>query len=63
MAIQYPQVVRSVVLAGTMPASGAPELMWSPDWLKRASAPVPTIEKALALLYAASEASRQAWRR
>ena len=60
LAIKYPQVVRRVILAGTMPAGGAPELVWSPDWLQRASAPVPTVENALALLYADSDASRLA---
>jgi len=41
LAIKYPHVVRKVVLAGTMPAGGAPELVWSADWLKRASRPDP----------------------
>jgi pimeloyl-ACP methyl ester carboxylesterase len=59
LAIKYPQLVRKLVLAGTMPAGGAPELVWSRDWLERASAPVPTPENALALLYANSEASRK----
>ena len=58
LAIKYPHVVRKVVLAGTMPAGGAPELEWSADWLKRASTPVPTAENALALLYGASDTSR-----
>jgi pimeloyl-ACP methyl ester carboxylesterase len=60
LALKYPHVVRKLVLAGTMPAGGAPELVWSSDWLKRASVPVPTAENALALLYAESEASRRA---
>jgi pimeloyl-ACP methyl ester carboxylesterase len=60
LALKYPRVARKVVLAGTMPAGGAPELVWSQDWLKRASAPVPTAANALALLYADSEASRAA---
>ena len=58
LAIKYPKAVRKVVLAGTMPAGGAPELVWSVDWLKRASAPVPTAENALALLYGDSDTSR-----
>jgi len=60
MAIKHPRVVRNLVLAGTMPPGGSPELVWSRDWLKRASAPVPTAENALALLYANSDASRAA---
>jgi pimeloyl-ACP methyl ester carboxylesterase len=60
LAIKYPAVVRTLVLAGTMPPGGAPELTWSRAWLERASAAVPTAENALALLYAASDASRQA---
>ncbi len=60
LALKYPHLVRKLILAGTMPAGGAPELEWSRDWLKRASAPVPTAENALALLYAASESSRKA---
>jgi pimeloyl-ACP methyl ester carboxylesterase len=60
LTLKYPHVVRKLVLAGTMPAGGAPELVWSTDWLKRASAPVPTAENALALLYADSEAGRRA---
>lgn len=62
LALKHPEVVRKVVLAGTMPPGEAPELVWSPDWLTRASAPVPTAENAIALLYADSEASRQAGR-
>jgi len=62
LAIKYPSVVRRLILAGTMPAGGPPELVWSPDWLERASAPVPTAENALALLYADSDSSRQAGR-
>lgn len=60
LAIKYPRVVRKLILAGTMPPGGSPELQWSRDWLKRASAPVPTAENALALLYADSDASRAA---
>jgi pimeloyl-ACP methyl ester carboxylesterase len=60
LAVKYPHVVRRLVLAGTMPAGGAPELVWSTDWLKRASAPVPTADNALALLYADTAASRRA---
>jgi pimeloyl-ACP methyl ester carboxylesterase len=60
LAVKYPALVRKLVLAGTMPPGGAPELVWSKVWLERASAPVPTAENALALLYAGSEASRQA---
>ena len=60
LAIKYPRVVRSLILAGTMPQGGSPELEWSQDWLRRASAPVPTAENALALSYADSEASRAA---
>jgi pimeloyl-ACP methyl ester carboxylesterase len=60
LAIKYPKVVNKLVLAGTMPAGGAPELVWSSDWLERASAPVPTAENALDLLYAHSEGSRRA---
>jgi len=60
LAIKHPQLVRRLVLAGTMPAGGGAELVWSRDWLKRASAPVPTAENALALLFADSEASRKA---
>jgi pimeloyl-ACP methyl ester carboxylesterase len=62
LAIKYPQVVRKVVLAGTMPAGGTPELVCSREWLERASAPVPTADNALALLYADSDTSRQAGR-
>jgi len=58
LAIKYPKAVRRVVLAGTMPAGGVPELIWSADWLKRASTPVPTAENALALLYGDSDTSR-----
>jgi pimeloyl-ACP methyl ester carboxylesterase len=60
LALKYPRLVRKLVLAGTMPAGSAPELVWSTDWLKRASAPVPTAENALALLYGDSDVSRQA---
>jgi pimeloyl-ACP methyl ester carboxylesterase len=60
LALKYPQVVRKVVLAGTMPAGGAPELVWSQAWLKRACAPVPTVDNVLALMYADSETSRAA---
>jgi pimeloyl-ACP methyl ester carboxylesterase len=60
LALKYPRLVRKLVLAGTMPAASAPELVWSTDWLKRASAPVPTAENALALLYGDSDVSRQA---
>jgi len=58
LAIKYPKAVRRVVLAGTMPAGEVPELIWSADWLKRASTPVPTAENALALLYGDSDTSR-----
>jgi len=60
LAIKHPRVVNKLVLAGTMPADGPPELVWSSGWLERASVPVPTAENALALLYAGSEASRKA---
>jgi pimeloyl-ACP methyl ester carboxylesterase len=60
LALKYSHLVGKLVLAGTMPSGGAPELVWSADWLKRASAPVPTPENALALLYADSNASRRA---
>lgn len=60
LALKYSHLVRKLVLAGTMPAGGAAELVWSADWLERASAPVPTAENALALLYADSDASRKA---
>ena len=60
LAIKYPTLVRKLVLAGTMPPGGAPELVWSSEWLTRASAPVPTAENALALLYSASVVSREA---
>jgi pimeloyl-ACP methyl ester carboxylesterase len=60
LAIKYPYGVRKLVLAGTMPPHGARELVWSAEWLMRASVSVPTAENALALLYADSEASRTA---
>ena len=60
LALKYPRLVCTLILAGTMPPGGSPELVWSSDWLKRASAPVPTAENALALLYAGSETSREA---
>src|SRR5262249_33001423 len=49
-----------LVLAGTMPPGGRSELVWSSTWLAKASAPVPTPENALALLYTDSEASQRA---
>jgi len=64
LALKYSRVVRKVVFAGTMPAGGAPELVWSQDWLKRASAPAPTAENALALcMPAARPVELLAWRR
>jgi len=60
LAIKYPQLVRRLVLAGTMPAGGPPGLTWSTEWLKRASAPVPTADNALALFYTESETSQKA---
>jgi pimeloyl-ACP methyl ester carboxylesterase len=54
--------VNKLVLAGTMPAGGSPELVWSSGWLERAGAPEPTPENALALLYAHSEGSRNTGR-
>ena len=63
LALKYPHVVRKLVLAGTMPPGCAPELVWSSDWLARASARVPTADNALALLYADSGASRAAGRK
>ena len=62
LSLKYPRVVRKLILAGTMPAGGTVELVWSPDWLKQAGAPVPTIENAISLLYGDSEASRNAGR-
>ena len=58
LAIKYPQLVRKLLLTGTMPSGGTPELTWSEDWLKRASVPVPSAENVLALMYTSSEASR-----
>lgn len=60
LAIKYPHLVRRLILAGTMPAGGRSELVWSAAWLAKASAPVPTAENALALLYGESEASQSA---
>jgi len=60
LALKHPRLVNKLVLAGTMPAGGPPELVWSSDWLDRASVPVPTAENALALLYTGTEASRNA---
>ena len=60
LAIKYPNLIRRLVLAGTMPSGGTPELTWSEDWLKRASAPVPTAENVLALMYTDSDVSRSA---
>ncbi|HKR09031.1 MAG TPA: alpha/beta hydrolase [Gemmatimonadaceae bacterium] len=60
LAIKYPQLVRKLVLTGTMPSGGTPELTWSDDWLKRASVPVPSAENVLALMYTDSETSRGA---
>jgi len=60
LALEHPSVVRALVLAGTMPPGGASELVWSPEWLERASAPVPTAENVLALMYTNSPSSRQA---
>jgi pimeloyl-ACP methyl ester carboxylesterase len=60
LAIKHPHIVGKLVLAGTMPPHGAAELVWSAEWLKRASVSVPTAENALALLYADSETSRTA---
>lgn len=62
LALKYPYLVRRLVLAGTMPPGDAPGLVWSSEWLTRASAPVPTADNAVALLYANSQASRQAGR-
>ena len=62
LAVKYPEAVRSLVLAGTMPSGEVPGLVWDSDWLERASSPFPSAENALALLYGDSDASRQAGR-
>src|ERR1051325_3094128 len=37
LAIKHPKLVHKLVLAGTMPSGGTPELTWNTEWLERAS--------------------------
>jgi len=58
LAIKYPELVRKIILAATMPPGGTTEVSWNSKWLERASAPRPSVENALSLFYTDSRASR-----
>jgi len=60
LAIKYPQLVRRLVLAATMPPGGVPGAEWSPAWLRTASTPVPSPAIALSLFYTETASSRAA---
>ena len=60
LAIKYPQLVRKLVLAATMPPGGIPNAEWSQSWLNTARAPVPSPEIAMSLFYTETASSRSA---
>jgi len=60
LAIKYPHLVRKLILAGTMPPGGAPNVEWSATWLRTASTPVPSPAIALSLFYTETTSSRSA---
>jgi len=60
LAIKYPQLVRKLVLAATMPPGGTPNVGWSRAWLDTAQTPVPTPAIALSLFYTETDSSRSA---
>jgi len=60
LAVKHPGLVRRLILAGTMAPAGSPEVLWSPEWLKAASTPVPSAEIALSLFFTESQTSRSA---
>ena len=60
LAIKYPELVRKLILAATMPPGGAPAVEWSPSWLSTASTPVPSPAIALSLFYTETTSSRSA---
>jgi len=60
LAVKQPTLVRKLVLTGTMAPRGSAEVVWSPQWLERASTPVPSPEIALSLFFTGSETSRAA---
>jgi pimeloyl-ACP methyl ester carboxylesterase len=62
LAIKEPRLVGKLILAGTMPAGGSPEAVWSEQWLQTASTAVPSVDSALSLFFTESDSSRSAGR-
>lgn len=63
LALRHPQLVRRLVLCGTLPAGGSPEVVpSSPEWGQRAGKPSYEDEDILWLFFTATEASRAAGR-
>jgi len=63
LAVRHPQLVRRLVLCGTLPPGGSPEVVpSSPDWGQRAGKPSYEDEDILWLFFTASETSRAAGR-
>jgi len=63
LALRHPHFVRRLVLCGTLPAGGSPEVVpSSPEWGQRAGKPSYEDEDILWLFFTASEASRAAGR-
>jgi pimeloyl-ACP methyl ester carboxylesterase len=60
LAIKYPQLVRRLVLAATMPPGGVPNVEWSAAWLRTAGTPVPSPAIAMSLFYTETASSRSA---
>jgi len=60
LTIKYPELVRKIILAATMPSGGPPEVSWSSNWLEKASASKPSNENILSLFYTDSPASKAA---
>ena len=63
LASRFPAVVRRIVLCGTLPAGGSPEVVPSgPEWSQRAGRPAYDDEDILYLFFTTSGASRAAGR-
>jgi pimeloyl-ACP methyl ester carboxylesterase len=60
LAVKQSHLVRRLVLAATTAAAGTPEVVWSPEWLKTASHPQPSVELAMSLFYTQTQSSRTA---
>jgi len=63
MALRHPALVRRLVLCGTLPAGGSPEVVPSgPEWSQRAGKPAYEEEDILWLFFTESDPSRAAGR-